>query len=388
VRPAAAAAARRYAVRRAAAAWRHAGAIDAATEAAIAGRYPDDRVRIGPALRVLLFGFTLLATSSFLSLAFPFFFGSERLLWLPLLVAAVLLAAATEVATGPLRLAGFGIETALALETVATFATACFALIEPRELAMGPKITLLVALVGAAAAAAAWRWGGAHFALAAAGAAFFLLARPPGARLLWIAAAVALAPLLHAATRSPRWAPPHRRAAGAGLLVALAALYLAVHLGSFDARLVEAFGARDEATRVIPRAVAIAGTALVPPLVLAWGWRRRDRLILVAGGLLAVASVTTFCVYRRPAPTWLLLTLGGVALVAIALALRRWLDAGAGGERAGFTAAPGHDAAAGLGALETAATLAALAPQAAAPETTRVTGQGGEMGGGGASSGF
>jgi hypothetical protein len=382
-------AARREAVRRAAAAWRGAGTIDATAEETIARLYPDDRVRIGPALRVLLFVFTLIAFESLFGLASTII-GFDRSLWLLPLPAAVLLAVATEVATGRLRLAGFGIESALALLAVGNFAGACLALLARTSLPPQTTITFTVALTGLAAAAAAWRWGGPHFALGAAGALFFVLARLPGARPFWIAAAAALLPLLHAATRSARWAPPHRRAAAAGLLVALAALYLAVHLGSFDARLVEELALEGEnKARLLPRALAIAGTALVPALVLAWGLYRRDRLLLAAGFVMLVASVVTFCVDTRPGPTGLLLTAGGAALVALALGLRRWLDAGASGERFGFTAAPAHDAdAAGARTLEVAAVLATVAPAAAAPAQPRFAGRGGEMGGGGASSDF
>ena len=53
-----AAADRQFAVRRAAGAWRTAGTIDAAAEAAIAALYPDDRVRTSKIFRVLFFVFT------------------------------------------------------------------------------------------------------------------------------------------------------------------------------------------------------------------------------------------------------------------------------------------------------------------------------------------
>src|ERR1700730_15345856 len=50
---------RAEAVRGAARAWRRAGAIDAAALAAVEERFPDDRVRVGTAFRVLLFLFTV-----------------------------------------------------------------------------------------------------------------------------------------------------------------------------------------------------------------------------------------------------------------------------------------------------------------------------------------
>ncbi len=52
---------RNAAVRAAARGWKQAGAIDDAALAAVEAAYPDDRQRLGPVFRVLVFLFTLIA---------------------------------------------------------------------------------------------------------------------------------------------------------------------------------------------------------------------------------------------------------------------------------------------------------------------------------------
>ena len=52
-------------MRQAAAGWLRAGAIDAATRDKIVAAYPDDRSRLGPVFRVLVFGFTIGITATY-----------------------------------------------------------------------------------------------------------------------------------------------------------------------------------------------------------------------------------------------------------------------------------------------------------------------------------
>ena len=52
---------RNAAVRAAARGWKQAGAIDEAALAAVEAAYPDDRHRLGPVFRVLVFLFTIIA---------------------------------------------------------------------------------------------------------------------------------------------------------------------------------------------------------------------------------------------------------------------------------------------------------------------------------------
>jgi uncharacterized membrane protein YgcG len=77
----------------------------------------------------------------------------------------------------------------------------------------------------------------------------------------------------------------------------------------------------------------------LPPLVLARGIGLKDRFVMAAGG---IAAIVTF-VSNKPYLGWERHTwdpmLLGVLLTGIALYVRRWLAQGAGGVRAGFTAA-------------------------------------------------
>ena len=61
----------------------------------------------------------------------------------------------------------------------------------------------------------------------------------PATRLLWIVTAALLAPLLLSGSLSARPAPSHRRACDAAMLVLLTAVYLTVHLGAYDSRILE-----------------------------------------------------------------------------------------------------------------------------------------------------
>ncbi|HYX21942.1 MAG TPA: hypothetical protein VFA98_13950, partial [Thermoanaerobaculia bacterium] len=92
--------------------------------------------------------------------------------------------------------------------------------------------------------------------------------------------------------------------------------------------------------------------------------------------------------YVHLAPLWILLTAAGGALVLAALGLHRWLRSGRDEERGGFTARPldGNR----RGGLETAAVVAAFAPEAApaAREPGGFAPGGGRYGGGGAEGSF
>jgi hypothetical protein len=129
----------------------------------------------------------------------------------------------------------------------------------------------------------------------------------------------------------------------------------------------------------------------LPPLLLARGIRRKDRLVMAAGTLAAILTLIT----NKPYLGWqqhswdpMLL---GIGLTGAALLLRRWLVRGPGGIRYGFTAArlsakDQHWADAG-------ATLAGLVSgQAIAPKPQETSPDfhfgGGSSGGGGAQGKF
>jgi hypothetical protein len=129
----------------------------------------------------------------------------------------------------------------------------------------------------------------------------------------------------------------------------------------------------------------------LPPLILARGVRQKDRLIIAVGAITIVLTLVT----NKPYLGWQRHTwdpiLLGIALIGVALFLRRWLAQGPGGVRHGFTAArlSGKDKhAMSVGS----AVLGLVTPQSITP-TPQPTNPdirfgGGGSGGGGASGDF
>ena len=386
--PDAAGADRRREVRDAARGWRRASAIDDATLAAIVRAYPDDRVRLGPAFRSLAFLFTALALNA------AFFFvmavlkpSDETLIGTLAIGFGLFLCALTEVQVGALKRAEGGTETATALVGLAyVIAGAALLIVEVARPGERASLSWTFALAGAALAIAAWRWGMPALAALAGVSFFLLLGQGPLPRLLWIVAALVMIPTLLAASEHPRLPPAHRRSLQAALGLALSALYVGVHLGSWDHGVVESMqGGGRHLRESAARPLAIVGTALIPPVIIAFGAHSRRRLFLDLGLAFGIASLITMRFYVHLAPLWAVLTLGGGAAIAAALALRRFLAAGPGRERAGLTADPLFEDPARHRTLEVAAALAA-APAARAPVTDRsLEPGGGRFGGGGAS---
>jgi hypothetical protein len=127
----------------------------------------------------------------------------------------------------------------------------------------------------------------------------------------------------------------------------------------------------------------------LPPLILARGVRRKDRLIIAVGAITTVLTLLT----NKPYLGWQRHTwdpiLLGIALTGVALFLRRWLALGPGGVRHGFTAArlSGKDKhAMSVGS----AVLGLTTPQSITPQPTNPDFRfgGGGSGGGGASGDF
>lgn len=372
---------RRRSVRREARSWRAADAIDTDTLAAIEAAYPDDRRRLGRALRALVAVFTLIAANAFFGIVMlgtPN--GAKDTL---VLLFGLVLLALTEIQIGPLRRAEAGAEAATALLGV-LYTTLGVALLSE------DATTTLLALI-IIGAAAAWRWGHALAAAAATGALLGLLARVPGGRLLWIVAGLALPPLFLRAGDSAKLPPSLRKSARAAAGVALLGLYVAFHIGSWDHGIVEEIGGfpRGGPPDGSLRLVFIAGTALVPLGVLLLGLRSRRSELLTLGVLLALASSATLRFYVHVAPLWVILSAGGLAAIALGLALLRFLLSGSDRERGGFTAEPLFGRSSGRGLVEIAAALASFspAPQAASAQTGLKPG-GGRYGGGGASGSY
>jgi len=390
---------RAAAVRAAARSWRRAGIVDDAALAAVESGFPDDRVRAGPVFRVLLFLFTVGAVSGllgFLAVGLGGHFGALATL---AAVAGVALLALTELQVGALRRRQGGAEAATSLLGIGLLlAAAAWFLFEAGSMDAAAGVPVLCALAAALAGAASWRWGYPLYAALGTAAALVALAHLPAGRAVWIALALAAAPALLRLSESPRLPPAHRSSAMAVLLVALAGLYLAVHVGSWDERIVERIGGRDPGPA--PPAwlssrgellwwLAVAATALVPVLVLAAGVRRRRLPLLLAGTVAAVASLATCQHYLRLEPAWLVLTGAGTLWIAVVLGLWRYLDAGPGGERGGFTAAPLLTDPRRQAALEVGVAVLTLQPEArSAGDEHPFAGGGGRSGGAGATGEF
>ena len=382
---------RRQQVREAARGWRGAGAIDQAVCTAIETAYPDDRARLGPVFRILVFGFTIVIVNALFGL---FTLGvsaaGKQAAQVLLAFFGLALVAATEVQVGPLRRTQGGTEAATAWLGVCYLLGALVWLMADSAKLGGdawvdPALVLVVILFGAAA----YRWGYALFAVIAASGLFLLLARGPLGRALWLVVPVVVAPLLLRAGDWARLPPAHRRCCQAVAVVSLGFLYLAVHLGSWDQGFVERVGAHWNghppwAAQSLRPFFAVA-TALVPVLTLAWGRGTRRRLLINAGLIGLLASMVTLRFYVHVAPLWVVLLLGGGVAIGLALALRQHLDSGPGRQRHGFTAEPLFADPEGRSALELAASVASLSPAARPVETSSFEGGGGRFGGGGAS---
>jgi hypothetical protein len=390
VRPDVAAADRNQEVRDAARTWRRAGVIDEATLAAVKERWPDDRRRLGPVFRILVAIFTMIMLWGFLGILAVITNGKG--MGGVCLVLGAGLCALADLQIGPLRRRQGGTEAATALVGVSSVLSGIGILILGDSDRDFDAITFF-ALGGLVCAAAAHRWGYRLAALCAAGAWFGALLWLPGARLTWATSAIVL-PLLIATSDSARLPPAHRRCLEAAAAVFIVALYVALHVGSWDDGLLEGFrhGSHElvQWLRESPlRWLSILATALIPVLLVVAGIRTRRPLLLTMGALFVIVSLVTLRTYVHVAPLWVALTASGTALITLALAVRRWLDSSPTRERGGLTAFRLFDhAKAGL--VEVAGAVASFSPDArpiAEPQPGLEPG-GGRFGGGGASGSF
>lgn len=385
------------AVRRAARSWQRAGAVDEAVVAAVDARYPDDRVRVGPVFRVLLFLFTLIAVGGFIGfVSLLLDLKSGDALAVLALLTGLALAAGTEIQIGPLRRRQGGTEAATSFLALGSLlGAAAWWLVEIFGLEEQASFALLCLTAAGLLAAAAWRWGYPLYAGAATAALLVALTPIPGARLLWIVLPLAAAPWLLRLSQSPRLPPAHRDSLTLVVFVSLGGLYTAVHLGSWDGQLIEEIGAW---TAMPPERAfdgdvlwwaSIAATVLVPAALLAAGILRRRYALLLLGVLTGAVSLVTLRYYVHLAPLWVVLTGSGAALAAAVLALRHYLASGPDGERNGFTASPLFADLERRRVLEAGVAVLAFSPEARTlPEKPKYEGGGGEFGGGGASGTF
>lgn len=413
MRPEAALADRNLAVREAARAWKEAGIVDDAKRKEIEALFLDDRVRVGPVFRLLLFVFTLIGVLAAGGTVFAIFAtafradgaGPYAFACLPLGLA---LLALTEFQTGTMKRAQGGTEAATSFAALSFLLGGAglflFGVLDVRAEAGLPPFLLLGA---AALLAAAWRWGYplySAFATAALLAAIAFLpasispeTAPPlvaGVRAAWILLALAGAAFLPKVADSRGLPPSQRRIATAALLVLLAGLYLAVDLSSFSGYWIEAFsllrfGGSPPPPPPSPlRYLSMAMTVLVPAAIVAWGLLARRRPVLLLGLLLAGCAGVSLRRHLHVAPLWVVLSVGGFALLALALLARRHLESGESGERDGFTADPPLEGKDHTRLLELIAVTATLTPATQAPAEPVYQGKGGEFGGAGSNSEF
>jgi len=383
---------RAAAVRDAARGWKGAGAIDAATLAAIQAEYPDSRIALHRAWRVLVFVLVSIAIGAvFFGVFRGVFRGAGEMLAACLVFGAVL-AVATEMLRGS-RLSGGGGDAAAATWSSGfLLAAAVIFLTDRLHVESESAITLALASAALLGALAAWRWGFWFFAAAGSAAFFFAMARQPFARTAWIVLSILAMAATYRRFDRPALAPPHRSGLAAVFAVSAAALYAATNLYSFDMLAVERIrlslsgGARLSAAGASPvRFAAILATAAFPVVFLAWGIRARRTLLLAIGIVAAALSVATFRNYVRIGPRWAFLTACGAVLVGAALWIHRRLREAPARTWRGLTADPLYSEAEGgvspLGAL--GAHLAA--PAAPHPPDHGLSTGGGQFGGGGAS---
>jgi len=378
VRAAAAHADRSKAVRDAGAGWRRAGAIDETQYRSIVALYPDDRARLGVGLRILAGLAALVGGGAFVALLGSLFgmSGGQTPIALTLALTFTL---ATEYQVGRLRRAQAGAEYSTAIVATACVAWAWGSVVND------PTVLLLSVEVSLCFAAAAWRWGYALFA--AVGAIALLIASAQGTqgRATWFVLGLASPYLILRFARSSRWPPAQRRCFEAVGLVLLAAAYVSANVYSLDHRWIERFGETNAAPPGSGlRFAAIVGTIVIPPLILAVGARFRDHMLMAAGALFAAASLITLRRYHPLGPWWFSLVLGGIVCLMLAVGLRRWLQAGPGRERWGFTAEPLFEDRRGVRAAQMAATIVAMSPAARVAAGEHFEGGGGRSGGGGA----
>ena len=373
---------RDYAVRSAARGWKKAGAIDDATLRSIEAAYPDDRARLGLGLRILVGVATFIGGCALTGLVFMIFEPRSRAGGAALAVLlAVVFAFLTEIQTGRWRRRQAGAEfvTALLAAILAGVAVVVGTRLEAE--------TPILATLALAHLLASWRWG--YATLAALGAFFLLLfvGQADIWRVLWLASGAAGVWLILVPARSVRWPPSRRRsfeAAGATLLVGA---YVAVNVYGLDHRWLELRDLASPAPSGWERLCGMAGTALLPPIVLALAVYFRDRTLLALGAIFTAASLATLRFYVSLGPVWIVLVLSGAACLGLAIAVRRWLDAGPEKERDGFTAEPLYEHRRLSEAVAAAATIAAMSPAARASEQPSFEGGGGRSGGGGATGG-
>jgi hypothetical protein len=381
-------------VRDAARKWAGGKLVGAKVLRFVEAAYADDRRRLSRSFQALAFIVTVLAMNAAFSLLIMFIGArDQRTIGVLALFFGAGLVAATEYLRGALRLMRAGAETAAMLASGFFLQFGLVMMIVGNSHRGLSSFLWVVWLLGFLIfAALTWRYGQASVAAVATGYFGALLTQLPAGRWFWIGAALLLIPLALRGRSQARLSPSQRRACSLVLVMALAGLYVALNILSWDKQIFELWHSgyhsgpwRGGLPSSPLRDFFIVATALLPLAAVAWGVARRCRLLLAAGLLMAAASLVTVRFYIHVAPLWVNLCAAGALLIGLALGVRHWLERGEKGERGGWTAQAlaGEDIAARL--AEMAMAVAVATPQSAAGGETAFAGKGGRSGGAGAS---
>jgi hypothetical protein len=300
-------------------------------------------------LRLALFLFTLIIAGAAFALFFVVFLShpATQTAGIFLLIFAAISYGAAEFAVSRARLYRYGIEEALAACSVGFLCAGMqAALFSSRPYSPKPYGTeFLVPAAGAIASLWIWRRFGLPYAFLAG--MIFVLWLPgywtssPSAQHLIVAAFYAAGLIAVAAVRSRHRFDYLRN--GYSLVEALLwlGIYLAMNLQLSPVNLPGLWRAGPRAATEFSRTFYWATWVLIwclPPAVLARGLRRKDRFVIAVGAIVAALTLAT----NKPYLGWQRHTwdpmLLGVLLTGAALFIRRWLAAGPGGIRRGFTA--------------------------------------------------
>ncbi len=344
-------------------------------------------------LRLVLYLFTLIVVGGAVALFFVVFLSgpSQQTAGLLLLVFAPISYAAAEIAVSQARLYRYGIEEALAACSVGFL---CVGLLLVRPFgteSLAPAAGVIVSL---------WIWYrfGLPYAFPAA---MLFVPWLPGywtsshaAQHLIVAAFYAVGLITVAAVRARRRFTYLNEGYSVAEAFLWLGVYLAINLQLSSANLLPHWWGGPLTTTEFARPFYWTTWVLIwclPPAALARGVRLKDRWVIAAGAIAAIATLVTnkpYLGWQRH--TWDPMLLGAL-LIAVALFLSRWLARGPGEIRHGFTARrlSGKDkqwmnaGAVGLGVLS--ADSIAPSPQA---DSSDFRFGGGDSGGGGASSDF
>jgi hypothetical protein len=389
MKPDAALADRKQSVRDAGREWLLAGWISENAFQSIAAMYPDDRVRVGPVFRLLFFVLTLAAILGVIFALYSLI-DSEKPIAIFALIAGIACWMTANHLIGSKKRCQGGIEAAFSLAAIINLMIGpAILLLDSHLMHANSVIILLLFFFAILSGVAAWTWGYWPYSAFSAALLFFAVTSFPPGRVFWIIIVVVLYRWLLRSCDSVQIPPSLRKCSTAFLAVALVAFYAAVNIYLLDTHVLTGFLYHNYADEFFPRWLSISLTATLPCIVLFIGIVGRRRLFLILGFGFALFSLITLRMYVHVAPPWVVLTGAGILLLIVAGLLRRFLDSGVNGERAGFTAAPLTEPQEKHRGMEILASVATMTPSApAAADNSQFHGEGGQFGGGGASGNF